>query len=48
MSSITNLFRTCPVTGLKVDKNAENLIKVNAVMAVVFLLLASLQRWVYC
>jgi len=38
MSNIINLFRTCPVTGLKVDKNAENLIKVNAVVAVVFLL----------
>lgn len=32
-------FRTCPVTGLKVDKNAEDLIKVNAVVAVVNLLI---------
>lgn len=31
-------FRTCPVTGLKVNKAAENLIKVNAVVAVVFFL----------
>jgi cytochrome c oxidase subunit 1 len=42
MNMVQNLaarFRTCPVTGLKVDKNAENLIKINAVVAVVCLLL---------
>ena len=45
-------FRICPETGLKVDKAAENLIKVNAVVAVVFLaigglfgLLVALTRW---
>lgn len=35
-------FRTCLVTGLKVDKNAENLIKVNAVVAVVCMLIGVL------
>ncbi|MDH4261492.1 MAG: cbb3-type cytochrome c oxidase subunit I [Spirochaetia bacterium] len=39
MNAIADLFRKCPVTGLKVDKNAENLIKANAVVAVVFMLL---------
>lgn len=34
-----NIFRTCAVTGLKVNKDAENLIKINAVVAVVCLLL---------
>ena len=45
-------FRTCPTTGLKVDLDAEKLIKVNAVAAVVFLaigglfgLLVALTRW---
>lgn len=45
-------FRICPETGLKVDKAAENLIKANAVVAVVFLaigglfgLLVALTRW---
>lgn len=44
--------RTCPVTGLKVQRHAENLIKLNAVMAVVSLLiggigalLLALTRW---
>ena len=47
-----NLFRVCPDTGLKVDRNAEKLIKANAVVAVVFLavggffgLLVALTRW---
>ena len=31
-------FRTCDITGFKVDRRAENLIKVNAVFAVVFFL----------
>jgi cytochrome c oxidase subunit 1 len=35
-------FRTCPTTGLKIDRSAENLIKANAVVAVVFLLLGGL------
>ena len=36
--SAASIFRTCPTTGLKVDRSAENLIKANAVVAVVFLL----------
>src|SRR5512139_2371837 len=35
-------FRICPTTGLKVDRSAENLIKANAVVAVVFLLIGGL------
>jgi cytochrome c oxidase subunit I len=45
-------FRTCPVTGLKVERQAELLIRANAVAAVVFLaigglfgLLIALTRW---
>ncbi|MDH3671221.1 MAG: cbb3-type cytochrome c oxidase subunit I [Gammaproteobacteria bacterium] len=45
-------FRTCPTTGLRVDLKAENLIKANAVAAVIFLavggffgLLVGLTRW---
>lgn len=45
-------FRTCPVTGFKVDLTAEKLIIVNAVTAIVFLLvggvlalLIALTRW---
>ena len=48
----TESFRTCPETGLKVYASAEALIKVNAVVAVVFLavgglfgLLVALTRW---
>ncbi len=48
----SNVFRTCPTTGLKVDLAAEKLIKANAVAAVVFLavgglfgLLVALTRW---
>ena len=37
-----NNFRTCPDTGLKFHAPAENLIKVNAVAAVVFLLVGGL------
>jgi cytochrome c oxidase subunit 1 len=37
-----NIFRTCPDTGLKFNAPAENLIKVNAVAAVVFLLVGGL------
>ncbi len=39
MNTLVNKFRTCGVTGLKVDRNAENLIKINAVVAVVCMLL---------
>jgi cytochrome c oxidase subunit 1 len=35
-------FRICPTTGLKVDRSAEDLIKANAVVAVVFLLVGGL------
>ncbi len=45
-------FRTCPTTGLRVDRAAEKLIRANAVVAVVFLavgglfgLLVALTRW---
>ncbi len=38
ISALGTRFRTCEVTGLKVDSNAEKLIKINAVFAVVFLL----------
>jgi cytochrome c oxidase subunit 1 len=45
-------YRTCPTTGLGVDRSAEKLIKANAVAAVVFLaigglfgLLVALTRW---
>jgi cytochrome c oxidase subunit 1 len=45
-------FRTCATTGLKIHRPAENLIKANAVVAVVFLaigglagLLVALTRW---
>ncbi len=33
------VFRHCPATGLKIDRNAENLIRLNAVAAVVCLLI---------
>lgn len=35
-------FRVCPVTGLKVNKDAETLLKVNAVIAIVCLLVGAL------
>lgn len=50
--AISTEFRTCPTTGLRVHRPAENLIKANAVAAVVFLavgglfgLLVALTRW---
>jgi len=50
--AIASDFRTCPTTGLRVHLPAENLIKANAVVAVVFLavggffgLLVALTRW---
>jgi cytochrome c oxidase subunit I len=52
MSAQTAAFRTCPTTGLKIHAAAENLIKANAVVAVVFLavgglfgLSVALTRW---
>ena len=49
---MTSEFRTCPVTGLKIHRPAELLIKVNAVVAIVFLavgglfgLMVALTRW---
>ena len=48
----TDTYRTCQTTGLRVYKSAENLIKANAVVAVVFLLvggicgiMVALTRW---
>ena len=45
-------FRTCPVTGLRVERQAELLVRANAVAAVIFLLLGgffgllvALTRW---
>ncbi len=50
--SMLTAFRTCPTTGLKVHLPAENLIKANAVVAVVFFLigvamalLVAMTRW---
>ena len=50
--AINRIFRTCPSTGLKIHQPAENLIKANAVAAVVFLavgglfgLSVALTRW---
>ncbi len=52
VEKIAGRFRTCPATGLEVDKNAEALIKANAFVSVVFLtiggiiaLLLALTRW---
>ncbi len=42
IGNLANRFRTCPVTGLKVDSQAENLIKINAVVAVVCLLFGAI------
>jgi cytochrome c oxidase subunit 1 len=50
--AVNRMFRTCPLTGLRVHQPAETLIKVNAVAAVVSLLvggvlalLVTLTRW---
>jgi cytochrome c oxidase subunit 1 len=40
--TLANRFRTCPVTGLKVNRDSENLIKANAVVAVVALLVGAI------
>ncbi|WKZ57402.1 MAG: cbb3-type cytochrome c oxidase subunit I [Bdellovibrionota bacterium] len=52
ITSMAQRMRSCPITGLKVDINAERLIKVNAVVAVVCFLLGAvaalglvLTRW---
>ena len=52
IQNIAARFRTCSVTGLKVDKDAETLIKLNAVVAVVAMLIGAtaalllvLTRW---
>ena len=42
LSTFAHRFRTCSITGLKVDKTAENLIKVNAVVAIVCFLIGVL------
>ncbi|MCC7440787.1 MAG: cbb3-type cytochrome c oxidase subunit I [Bdellovibrionales bacterium] len=42
VDALKAIFRKCPVTGLKVDRTAENLIKFNAVVAVVCLLVGVL------
>jgi cytochrome c oxidase subunit I len=42
IASLAGRFRTCPVTGLKVNKDSENLIMANAVVAVVAMLLGAL------
>lgn len=52
MSALADVFRTCPVTGLNVHRDAERLIKLNAVVAIVAFLagvgaaiLLALTRW---
>jgi cytochrome c oxidase subunit 1 len=40
--AINRIFRTCPSTGLKIHRPAENLIKAHAVAAVVFLAIGGL------
>jgi cytochrome c oxidase subunit 1 len=40
--AINRIFRVCPSTGLKIHRPAENLIKANAVAAVVFLAIGGL------
>jgi cytochrome c oxidase subunit 1 len=42
IQTLSARFRSCPVTGLKIDLAAENLIKVNAVMAVVCMLIGAI------
>ncbi len=42
VQSLASRFRTCAVTGLKVNRDSENLIKANAVAAVVCLLVGAL------
>jgi len=42
ISAAAGLFRRCPVTGLNVHRDAENLVKVNAVVAIVALLVGAI------
>jgi cytochrome c oxidase subunit 1 len=41
-SVVSNLFRRCTITGLNVHRDAENLVKVNAVVAIVALLVGAI------
>ena len=52
VQALADKFRTCPTTGLKVHRDADNLIKANAVVATVALLIGGsaaililLTRW---
>ena len=42
ITQLANRFRTCPITGLKVDRSAEMLVKVNAVISIVCLLVGAI------
>ena len=42
IQALATRFRTCSVTGLKIDSNAERLIKLNAVVAIVCFLIGAL------
>jgi len=42
LSTLTSPFRRCEVTGLHIDRDAENLIKVNAVVSIVALLIGAI------
>lgn len=42
MQNLVNRFRTCPVTQLKIDRQAELLVKSNAVTAIVCLLIGAI------
>ena len=39
VAALAERFRTCPITGIKVDRKAESLVKINAVVAVVCFLI---------
>lgn len=52
VAELSNRFRSCPVTGIKIDRAAESLVKVNAVVSVVCFLIGvtaaialALTRW---
>jgi len=42
VAAMASRFRTCSVTGLKVNRDSENLIKVNAVVAIVCMLIGAI------
>jgi cytochrome c oxidase subunit 1 len=42
MTALAERFRTCPVTGLQVNRDSERLVKANAVVAVVAMLVGAL------